>query len=102
MQNIKSKASIYKALGHPTRLFIIEFLNTNGERCVCELTDILGYDISTISKHLDVLKRVGLVKSRREGQMIFYESMIPCLNDILTCIDCVSDNQCTCYKNSTK
>jgi len=95
MQNLKSKALIYKALGHPTRLFIIEYLNNNGERCVCELTDILRFDISTISKHLDVLRKAGLVTSRKDGQMVLYKSNIPCLNEILDCVECVSQQECT-------
>jgi len=90
MQETKTRANIYKALGHPTRLFIIEYLNRHGECCVCELTELLDFDISTISKHLDVLKRAGLVRNRREGQMIYYESNIPCLNDILDCIEDIS------------
>lgn len=95
MQNLESKARIYKALGHPTRLFMIEYLNRNGKCCVCELTELLDFDISTISKHLDVLKRAGLVQSKKEGQMVIYESNIPCLNEILDCIECISLKECT-------
>lgn len=86
---------IYKALGHPTRLFIIEYLNSHGECCVCELTELLGYDVSTISKHLDVLRKAGLVTNRKEGQMVFYTSRIPCLNEILGCIECATRPECT-------
>ena len=95
MQSLQRKAMIYKALGHPTRLFIIEYLNDNGERCVCELTDILRFDISTISKHLNVLRKAGLVTYRKDGQMVFYRSNIPCLNEILDCIECASLQSCT-------
>ena len=55
---IDAKAKVFKALGHPTRLFIVEEL-ARGERCVCELVKLVGADFSTISKHLTLLKRPG-------------------------------------------
>jgi len=51
----EARAAIMKAMGHPTRLFIVDELSHN-ERCVCELTDMVGADVSTVSKHLSVLK----------------------------------------------
>ena len=65
------RARIVKALAHPSRLFIVDEL-ARGERCVCELTEMVGADVSTVSKHLSVLKNAGLVGSRREGQQVFY------------------------------
>jgi len=47
----EARARIIKALGHPTRLFLVEELS-RGERCVCELTEMVGSDMSTVSKHL--------------------------------------------------
>ena len=59
-QIFDERAKIIKALAHPTRLFIVEELSKN-EKCVCELTAGIGADISTVSKHLSVLKKAGIV-----------------------------------------
>jgi DNA-binding transcriptional ArsR family regulator len=66
-----ARARLLKALGHPTRLFIIDQL-TQGERCVCELTAMIGADISTVSKHLMVLRAAGLVLDSRRGPQVYY------------------------------
>ena len=68
---LKTRARIVKAMAHPTRLFIVDELSRR-ERCVCELRDMIGADISTVSKHLSVLRRVGLVDCRREGVNVYY------------------------------
>ena len=78
-----------KALGHPTRLFIIEELSRAGERCVCELTEMIGDDISTVSKHLSLLKAAGVVRSEKRGQQVFYRLRVPCLLSFFSCIDAV-------------
>ena len=67
----EAKARILKALAHPTRLFMAEEL-ANGERCVCELRDMVGADMSTVSKHLAVLKNAGLVDDDKRGLQVFY------------------------------
>src|SRR4030065_326438 len=61
-----ARASTRKAMGHPTRLFIIEELH-KAERCVNELTEMIGSDVSTVSKHLSVLKNAGLVYDETHG-----------------------------------
>jgi DNA-binding transcriptional ArsR family regulator len=94
-ENFSNRAKIFKALGHPTRLYIIELLNKEGKRCVCELTEILGYDISTISKHLAVLKDACLVTTERKGNLIIYSSLIPCISNVIECIECRYDECCT-------
>jgi len=52
----EARARIFKAMAHPTRLFIVDELAQAGERCVCELTEMIGVDMSTVSRHLAVLK----------------------------------------------
>lgn len=52
----EERAKIMKALGHQTRLFLVDELS-KGERCVYELTEMVGADTSTISKHLSDFKR---------------------------------------------
>ena len=81
-------AEIIKALAHPTRLFFIEEL-AKGERCVCELTGMVGADISTVSKHLAVLKNAGLVQDEKRGTQVFYSLKCPCVLDFVTCVNAV-------------
>src|ERR1035441_2260145 len=54
----EARAQVFKALGHPSRLLIVDEL-MQSERCVCDLTAIVGSDMSTVSKHLSVLKRLN-------------------------------------------
>lgn len=56
---IEAKANIFKALGHPHRLWMAEQL-ADGEKCVCELGEFIDDACSTISKHLAVLKQAGV------------------------------------------
>ncbi|MCK7507059.1 MAG: metalloregulator ArsR/SmtB family transcription factor [Desulfobacterales bacterium] len=64
----EARAKILKAMAHPSRLLIIEELQKQ-ERCVNELTEMVGADTSTVSKHLSVLKNAGLVTVEKEGQL---------------------------------
>ena len=57
------RSKIIKAMAHPVRLMMIEFLKT-GERCFSEIFDLFQLDKSTISKHLLVLKEAGIVSGR--------------------------------------
>ncbi len=78
-------AEILKALAHPSRLFIVEKLR-DGEHCVCELTEMLGIDTSTVSKHLAILKRAGIVRGEKRGLKIFYSLRYPCILNFTSCI----------------
>jgi DNA-binding transcriptional ArsR family regulator len=84
----EAKARVMKALGHPTRLFLADVLS-RGERCVCELTEMVGDDVSTVSKHLSVLKEAGLVCDERRGTQIFYSLRVPCVLDFFRCVEAV-------------
>ena len=83
-----ARARIFKALGHPTRMFIVEELSKS-ERCVCELTEGVGADTSTISKHLSVLKSAGIVQDEKRGLMVYYRLRIPCILSLFGCIETV-------------
>lgn len=78
-----------KSLAHTSRLYIVLRL-AEGERSVGDLTQEIGSDISTISKHLAVLREAGLVADRREGQTILYSLTCPCILDFLACVDAVA------------
>jgi len=82
------RAKIVKAMSHPTRLFIIDELSRQ-ERCVCELTEMIGADTSTVSKHLTLLKNAGLVKDEKRGTMVYYQLRCPCILDFFGCIEAV-------------
>ncbi len=82
----QARAKIFKALGHPTRLFIVEQLGA-GERCVCDLTEQVGVDVSTVSKHLSVLKSAGIVRAEKRGLMVYYTLRIPCILNVFGCVE---------------
>lgn len=79
-------AQVLKALSHPTRLFIVNEL-ANHEKCVCELQELIEDDISTISKHLSVLKQAGIIEDRKDGLRIYYRLRLKCLPMFLSCIE---------------
>ncbi|MEW5700740.1 MAG: metalloregulator ArsR/SmtB family transcription factor [Candidatus Zixiibacteriota bacterium] len=81
-----ARARVIKAMAHPSRLLIIDELN-RGERCVCELTDLVGDDTSTVSKHLSVLKNAGIVGDERRGAMVFYRLRVPCILNFFGCVE---------------
>ncbi|MBN2401803.1 MAG: winged helix-turn-helix transcriptional regulator [Spirochaetes bacterium] len=84
----EARANIIKAMGHPTRLFILEEIYKN-ERCVNELTEMIGSDISTVSKHLSILKNSGLVLDEKRGNNIYYKLRTRCIIDFIGCIETV-------------
>ena len=84
----EARARIIKALAHPSRLYIVEVLS-KGEKCVCELTELIGADISTVSKHLAVLKSVSILQDEKRGSQVFYRLRMPCVLNFFECIDSV-------------
>jgi len=86
----EAKARMMKALAHPTRLFIVEEL-AGGERCVCELRDMVGADISTVSKHLALLKSAGILTDDKRGQQVFYRLKTPCVLGFFDCVEQVQN-----------
>jgi ArsR family transcriptional regulator len=70
-RNLARPAALFHALSDETRLAILERLRT-GERCVCELTDLLDSAQSRLSFHLKVLREAGLIDCRREGRWAYY------------------------------
>lgn len=89
---VEAKANILKALGHPTRLWMAEQL-ADGEKCVCELAEFVNADISTISKHLTVLKQAGVVSDEKRGKMVYYKLKVPCILDYMICIEKIIQTQ---------
>ena len=87
-----AKAKVLKALAHPTRLWMTEQL-AGGERCVCEFADAVDADISTISKHLAVLKQAGIVEDDKRGKQVYYRLKVPCVLKFMSCVEAVIKSQ---------
>jgi DNA-binding transcriptional ArsR family regulator len=85
----QSRARIVKAMAHPTRLLLVDELTKSGERCVCELTEMVGDDISTVSKHLAVLKNAGIISDEKRRNQVFYRLRVPCIMDFFRCVEAV-------------
>ena len=71
MNALDLEALVFKSLGHPARLAILDALR-GGEQCVCHLESALGMRQAYISQQLGVLKAAGIVRDRRDGWNIFY------------------------------
>lgn len=76
------KAGLFRVLGHPARVRIVELLR-DGERSVGALQADLGLESGATSQHLAALRRVGLVESRREGTSVFYRASDQKVFDLL-------------------
>lgn len=68
---LETLAQLAGALSDGTRLRLLAALR-GGERCVCELTDLVGLAPSTVSKHLSLLRAAGLVEMRKQGRWAYY------------------------------
>ncbi len=78
-------SGVMKAMAHPTRLYILDLLHKQ-EHCVCELQEKIGDDMSTVSRHLAVLKNAGLISSRKVSNQVWYKLLCPCVLDIYECV----------------
>lgn len=90
----EARARVIKAMAHPTRLFMVEELS-KGERCVCDLTEMVGADTSTVSRHLSLLKNAGIVDDDKRGTQVFYSLKVPCVLNFFTCVESVLDSERT-------
>ena len=86
MQKFRIRAEVVKAMAHPTRLFIMNRL-AEKSHCVNELHDMLDADLSTVSKHLTVLRKAGIVVARKEGTQVYYSLKVPCIMNFMECIE---------------
>lgn len=93
MTNLDEMVKIFKALSDPHRVRILKLLEVQ-PLCVCEIREILGLAVSTVSMHLSVLKEAGLVFARKEHKWVSYhlnratrnpivKTMILCLKKFL-------------------
>lgn len=85
---LESRAAIIKALAHPTRLYMLERLQER-PHCVCELTELIGADKSTVSKHLTLLRTAGIVSCEKRGTEVHYALRMPCIHKFFSCVESV-------------
>ena len=76
------KAELFKALAHPARIRALEVLS-EGERSVGELQPLVGIESSHLSQQLGVLRRAGLVTTRKEGSSVFYAVRDPLVVELM-------------------
>lgn len=89
------RVRIIKALAHPARLQIAEAL-ASGERCVTELQALVGGDLSTVSKHLTLMRKAGWVDCEKRGQQVRYRLVCDCLPTFLRCIEDIGGGRSDC------
>lgn len=78
-------AKVLKAMAHPTRLFILDKLNEQ-DYCVGELQEMVGIDMSTMSRHLSVLKEAGIIEGEKRNNLVIYKLLCPCVLEMYHCV----------------
>ncbi|MFZ2956134.1 MAG: metalloregulator ArsR/SmtB family transcription factor [Candidatus Ozemobacteraceae bacterium] len=91
-KKFERRAAIAGALSHSLRLQILDHLQKNGATCVCHLVEAFGCKQPIMSKHLLILKNVGLVEDRKDGLKVFYSLKTPCILDFFECADRAFEN----------
>jgi ArsR family transcriptional regulator len=85
---LRERAKVFKALGHPARLAMVDRLAL-GECCVSELLELTEFSKlsgPTVSQHLLVLKGAGVIGDEKRGKRIFYRLIMPCIADFVLCV----------------
>ena len=94
----EKQAEIAKAIGHPLRVAIIDFLR-DGEQCVCDIAEHIGSERSNVSRHLSLMVNAGLLDYRKDGLKVIYRLETPCILDFISCMSEVLKRQA---KNNQK
>lgn len=81
-----NRVHVIKALAHPTRLKIAEILSKETS-CVSDLHRQVGGDLSTVSKHLSLMREAGWITCQKSGLQVHYQMACTCLDDFLRCVD---------------
>jgi DNA-binding transcriptional ArsR family regulator len=79
------QAEILKALAHPLRVAILDFLK-NGEQCVCDIAKHTGSERSNVSRHLSIMVNAGVLSYKKRGLNVIYELKAPCILDFFSCL----------------
>jgi ArsR family transcriptional regulator len=81
----EKQAEIVKAIAHPARIAIVDFLK-DGEECVCDIAEYVGSERSNVSRHLSVMVNAGVLEFHKEGLKVIYRLKTPCILDFLSCV----------------
>ena len=81
----EKQAEIAKAIAHPLRIAIVDFLK-DGEQCVCDIAEHIDSERSNVSRHLSVMVNAGVLVYRKEGLKVIYKLKTPCILDFFSCI----------------
>jgi len=90
----EKQAEIAKAITHPLRIAIADFLK-DGRRCVCDIAGHIGSERSNVSRHLSIMVSAGVLEHHKEGLKVFYSLRTPCILDFFSCMT-------TCLKQQAK
>ena len=86
------QAKIAKAIAHPLRIAIVNFLK-DGEQCVCDIAEHIDSERSNVSRHLSVMVNAGLLEYRKDGLKVIYKLKTPCILDFFSCVSRVLKQQ---------
>jgi DNA-binding transcriptional ArsR family regulator len=99
-KRLEDRTLVLSALANRTRLMIIEHL-VGRDMTVSELTEVAGLDISTVSRHLAVLKTAGIVSFERDGNRRLYSLRTPCVLGFLDCVDEINGEDSSIRRSRT-
>ena len=88
----EKQAEIAKAIAHPLRIAIVNFLK-DGEQCVCDIAEYVGSERSNVSRHLSVMVNAGLLDYRKDGLKVIYSLKCTCIVDFFSCVSSVLKQQ---------
>jgi len=88
----EKQAEIAKAIAHPLRIAVVNFLK-DGEQCVCDIAQHIGSERSNVSRHLSVMSNAGLLEYRKEGLKVIYRLKTPCILEFFSCVSRVLKQQ---------
>ena len=88
----EKQAEIAKAIAHPLRIAIVDFLK-EGQQCVCDIAEHIGSERSNVSRHLSVMVNAGILDYRKQGLKVIYRLRTPCILDFFACVTGVLKQQ---------
>ena len=88
----EKQAEIAKAIAHPLRIAIVDFLK-DGEQCVCDIAERVGSERSNVSRHLSVMVNAGILDYRKQGLKVIYALKTPCILEFFACVTGVLKQQ---------
>ncbi|MTI81069.1 MAG: winged helix-turn-helix transcriptional regulator [Firmicutes bacterium] len=86
------KADLFKAISHPTRIRILDLLK-DGELCVCDIFEQLNVEQANTSQHLSLMKKQGVLQSRKEGLRVIYSIKHPEIIELIEAADKILKKQ---------